>query len=390
MYQISTLNQISVKGLERFSREQFEVASDRVNPDAILCRSAKITKNDIAPTLKAIARAGAGTDKICVNECSDLGIPVFNTPGANANSVKELVVLSLLLSSRGVIKGVQFVKKLAQTHNDPTELTKAVEKGKKQFAGTEIKGKTLGVVGLGAIGSLVADIALRMGMEVLGYDPGLSIETAWKLSNKIKKMENLPTLLSNSDFVTLHLPMLESTKYMINSESLAFFKKGAKLMNFSREGIVDPDAVKAALDSGNLGRFVCDFPYHVLIEHPDVITMPHIGASTSEAEENCAVMASNQLIDFLINGNIKNSVNFPNIFLERNGGHRITFTNSNIPNMLNQVLALLAKNHINVLDMVNRSRKDVAYSIIDTEQPTPKEQIEQIAAIEGVHIVRSL
>ena len=282
------------------------------------------------------------------------------------------------------------MKKLTGRHKDPAELTKAVEKGKKNFAGTEIKGKTLGVVGLGAIGSLVAEIALNMGMDVLGYDPGLSIETAWKLSNKIQKMENFPTLLGKSDFVTLHLPMLESTKYMINSESLNFFKKGARLLNFSRAGIVDPEAVKTALDKGILSRFISDFPYHQLTNHPDVIIMPHIGASTQEAEENCAVMASDQLIDFLVNGNITNSVNFPSIYLERNSGHRLSFSNNNIPNMLNQVLGILASNRINVLDMVNKSRDNVAYSIIDTEQPVSAEIIEQIQKIEGIHIARAL
>ena len=390
MFQISTLNQISVKGLERFSRKRFEVASGRIHPDAILCRSAVITKEDLVPNLKAIARAGAGTDKICVEECSNRGIPVFNTPGANANSVKELVMLALLLSSRGVIQGVRFVDDLAKKHDIPAELTQAVEKGKKQFAGSEIKGKSIGVVGLGAIGSLVADMALRMGMEVLGFDTCLSIESAWRLSNKIKKMENLPTLLSKSDFVTLHLPMSASTRGMINSDSLSFLKKGARLLNFSRREIVDSNAVQKALDSGILSCFVSDFPDLSLIEHPSVISIPHLGASTLEAEDNCAIMASDQLIGFLVNGNIRNSVNFPNLSMERSGGHRFTFANRNIPNMLNQVLALLASNHINVLNMVNKSRKKVAYSIIDSEQPIPTAIVKQIEEIEGIHIVRSL
>ncbi len=376
--------------MERFPRERFAVVDGGENPDAILCRSAKIDRESLAPSLKAIARAGAGTDKICVEECSNRGIPVFNTPGANANSVKELVMLGLLLASREVIQGVRFVGELAGKHDTSAELTRAVEKEKKRFAGIEIKGKTIGIVGLGAIGSLVADMALSMGMEVLGFDTALSVDSAWKLSNKVKKMENLATLLARSDFLTLHVPMMDSTRHMINAESLALCKKGVRLLNFSREGIVDPQAVKRALEEGRLSRFVSDFPYRDLVGLPHVISIPHLGASTQEAEDNCAVMASDQLIDFLENGNIENSVNFPNLHMERTGAYRFTFTNLNVPTMLKQVLALLADSRINVSDMTNKSRERAASNIIDTEQPIPKETVDRIEAIEGIHIVRTL
>jgi len=337
--------------------------------------------------LRGIARAGAGVDKICVDECTVRGIPVFNTPGANANSVKELVMLALLLASRGVIRGIRFLDQLAKQTKDPDEVIKAVEKEKKNFAGSEIIGNTLGVFGLGAIGSRVAEMAMGMGMTVLGYDPGLSVEQAWKLSNQVKRIEELSTLLAKSDFVTLHLPMLESTKYMINKETLQYVKKGARLLNFSREKIVDPFAVVEALDAGRLSRFITDFPHPVLMGREDIILMPHIGASTREAEENCATMAADQLIDFLENGNIRNSVNFPNLSMERTGVCRVAFSNKNVPNMLGQVLPILASHNINVLDMLNRSRGDVAYTLLDVDTIVSEEIISKIKAIEGIYAV---
>jgi D-3-phosphoglycerate dehydrogenase len=390
MFTISTLNQIAIKGLEYFSRSNYEITSNHVDPDAIVVRSTKITPTDLKKSLLAIARAGAGTDKICVAECTTKGIVVFNTPGANANSVKELVTLALLLSSRGVLKGTQYVAELGKNEQDPKIITKAIEAGKKKYAGSELKGKTLGIVGLGAIGSLVAEIALALGMKVVGFDPGLSIDAAWKLSNKVQRMENLPTLSGRSDFVTLHLPMLATTKYMINEDSLTHFKDGAVLLNFSREGIVDSNAVEAALDSGKLKRFVADFGYVNLLGRDDVILMPHLGASTIEAEENCAVMAAEQLIDFLENGNVKNSVNFPTTHLERHGNYRLIFSNKNVPNMLGQVLALLAENRINVMDMINKSRDDMGYSLIDVESKIPQKVISEIADIEGLYSVRQI
>ncbi len=390
MHKILTMNQISPKGLDRFSREKYEVASEIGTPDAIMVRSTPIKPEDLPPSLLAIARAGAGVDKICVNDCTTKGIPVFNTPGANANSVKELVMLSLLLASRGVIRGIRFLDRLATESTDPTEITRVVEKEKKRFAGSEIINNTLGIVGLGAIGSKVAEMAMGMGMDVLGYDPSISVESAWRLPNSVERIENLPTLLAKSDFITLHIPMLESTKYMINEESLQFVKKGARLLNFSREGIVEPNAVVKALDSGSLSRFITDFPHPVLMGREDIILMPHIGASTKEAEENCATMAADQLIDFIENGNIINSVNFPRLVLERSSNHRIAFSNKNVPNMLGQVLPILAEHHINVSDMLNKSRGEIAYSILDLNEPITDEISERIKSIDGIYSLRSL
>ena len=385
MLKILTKNQISPKGLERFPLDKYEVASDISAPQAIMVRSTPINPEDISPSLLAIARAGAGVDKICVDHCTTVGIPVFNTPGANANSVKELVMLALLLASRGVVKGVRFVDKIGAELKDPAELMKAVEKEKKKFAGSEIIGNTLGIVGLGAIGSRVAEMALSMGMKVLGYDPALSVESAWRLSNKVERIENLPTLLGKSDFITLHLPMLETTKYMINEDSLKFVKRGARLLNFSREKVVDPVAVAEALDAGMLSKFITDFPHPVLIGKDGAILFPHIGASTLEAEQNCAIMAADQLMDFLENGNIINSVNFPSLSLERTGESRIGFANKNIPNMLGQVLPILAEYQINVLDMLNKSRGEVAYSLIDVDKPVTEEILTKIKRIEGIY-----
>jgi D-3-phosphoglycerate dehydrogenase / 2-oxoglutarate reductase len=388
MLKILKLNNISHKGLEKFSTEKYEIASEFRSPDAILVRSTPIKIEDLPPTVRGIARAGAGVDKICVSDCTEKGIPVFNTPGANANSVKELIMLALLLSSRGVIRGIRFLDELAKETDDPDVVIKTVEKEKKNFAGSEIIGNTLGIVGLGAIGSIVAEMAMGMGMEVLGYDPGLSVEQAWRLSNQVKRVEDLPSLLAKSDFITLHLPMLEATRYMINDDSLQHVKKGARLLNFSREKIVDPNAVVRSLDNGNLSKFITDFPHPVIMGRDDIILMPHIGASTKEAEENCATMAADQLIDFLENGNIKNSVNFPNLNMERTGPCRLAFSNNNVPNMLGQVLPILANHNINVLDMVNRSRGEVAYTLLDVDKEVSDNIVGEIASIEGVYSAR--
>ena len=388
MLKVLKLNQISAKGLKRFSSEKYEIASEFASPDAILVRSTPVRPENLPATVRAIARAGAGVDKICVDECTMKGIPVFNTPGANANSVKELITLSLLLSSRGVVRGIRCLDELAKTTDDPDVVTKTVEKEKKRFAGSEIIGRTLGIVGLGAIGSIVAEMAMGMGMEVLGYDPSLSVDQAWRLSNKVKRIKDLSALMARSDFITLHLPMLESTKYMINRDSLQSVKKGARLLNFSREKIVDPHAIVEALDNGKLSKFITDFPHPVLMGREDIILMPHIGASTKEAEENCATMAADQLIDFLENGNIKNSVNFPNLNMERTGVTRLAFSNENVPNMLGQVLPILATYEINVLDMLNRSRGSVAYTLLDVDTEVSEEIIEKIKTIDGIYGVR--
>lgn len=383
MLKIATFNNISVKGLERFNRDTYEVASEIGHPDALLLRSHKLSEAEISGTVRAIARAGAGTNNIPVDLCTEKGIPVFNTPGANANAVKELVLTALLLSSRGIINGIAYVNSLDTSQAHDT-LNAILEKEKKLFKGQEIKGKTLGIVGLGAIGSLVADMALNLGMKVLGYDPALSVEAAWRLSSQVQKMDNLQSLLSKSDYVTLHLPLLESTHHLINTDTLQYLKPGARLINFAREGIVDDQAVAAALDNNQLSQYIADFPTPALIGRKEVILMPHIGASTQEAEENCAVMAADQLKDFLENGNIVNSVNFPNLQLERTEGHRIGLANKNVPKMLGQVLSVLADNNLNVIDMLNKSRASVAYNLIDIDTQPSNEVLEALRKIEGV------
>ncbi|MFC3122264.1 phosphoglycerate dehydrogenase [Agaribacter flavus] len=387
MYKIKTFNQISSKGLERFPRSNYEVSSDASSPNAILLRSHKLHNEVLDESVLAIARAGAGVNNVPVDDCSKQGVVVFNTPGANANAVKELVLAGMLLSSRGIKAGIDHVSTL---HNitDASELHKTLEAQKKQFAGSELKGKTLGIIGLGAIGSLVADMALALGMKVVGFDPALSIEAAWRLSSEVQRAENMHALLAKCDFVSLHVPAIKPTYHMINAEALSQAKRGMVLVNFARESIVDPEAVAKALDIGTLATYVCDFPEPVFYGRKDVIAMPHIGASTAEAEENCAMMAADQLMDFLENGNIKNSVNFPNVSLARVDGQRIIFTNENVPKVLGNVLSVLADHEVNVIDMVNKSRGDLAYNIIDVEKMNNGDVIDAINSIEHVTSVR--
>jgi D-3-phosphoglycerate dehydrogenase len=388
MYRIRTLNNISEKGLARLPADHYEVSGEMSDPDAILVRSHQLTPEDAVPSLRAVGRAGAGVNNIPVADFTDKGIVVFNTPGANANAVKELVMAGLLLSCRGIIPGIEYVNTLAD-HADKAELNTLVEASKKQYKGTELKGKTLGVLGLGAIGSMVADMALQMEMNVLGYDPALSVEAAWRLSSRVEKMDNMQALFAKSDIVTLHVPALDSTKGMINAETLAQFRDGAVLLNFSREQIVDSDAIGAALDSGKISQYISDFPTPGLIGKPGVISTPHLGASTEEAEENCAVMVADQVLDFLENGNIKNSVNFPALSLERTEGcYRIALANKNVPRILGSVLSILADRNINVVDMLNKSRDDVAYNLIDIETVPDDELVQAIVGIEGVINVR--
>jgi len=389
MYKILKLNQIASKGLEIFPQDTYEIASEFSHPDAILVRSHLLTPEDVPSTLMAIARAGAGVNNIPVPACTERGIPVFNTPGANANAVKELVLAALILTSRGVAAGMNFVNTLT-TVSTPAEMSKIIEKSKKQFAGQELLGKTLGVVGLGKIGSLVADMGLQLGMEVIGFDPALSVDAAWRLPNQIQRIENLPTLLSRADYVTLHLPFLESTKDLINDNNIRFLKPGSRLLNFARGGIVNSPAVLSALDNGTLFRYATDFPEPELLGRDDVILLPHIGASTVEAEETCAVMAARQLRDFLENGNIVNSVNFPPLSLERTGGSRIAITNQNIPKMLGKITSILADSDLNVNEMLNKSRDDIAYNLIDLDSPPTKELLSALQAIDGVVNVRTV
>ena len=389
MFKILKRNQISQKGLSGFLPERYEIASEFSHPDAILVRSFQITPEDIVPSLKAIARAGAGVNNIPVAFCTERGIPVFNTPGANANAVKELVLAALILTSRDILKSIEFAKGL-QEMTDAKEMKTLVEKEKSRFKGQELQGKVLGVVGLGKIGSLVAEMGLQLGMQVVGYDPELSIEAAWRLSNQTQRMENLPTLLSRSDYISLHLPMLEPTRNMINGNNIRFFKQDARLLNFSRGEIVDTAAVISALDTGKLAQYATDFPAPGLVGRDNVVLMPHIGASTVEAEDACAIMAVNQLIEFLEHGNICNSVNFPALYLERNHGYRIAVTNKNIPKMLGKMLAMFADRNINVIEMLNKSRENIAYNLIDIETPAPPDLLEALWGIEGVINVRSL
>ena len=386
MHKVRTYNQISVKGLDRFPRESFEVGSDIGHPDAFLIRSQKLHDVAVPPSLLAVARAGAGVNNVPIPAYSQQGIVVFNTPGANANAVKELVMAGMLLSARGILPGMAYVSTL--THmNDAAEMSALLEKEKARFAGGELKGKTLGLVGLGAIGSMVADMALAMGMKVVGFDPALSIDAAWRLSNNVGRMENLQALLARADYISLHVPAIETTHHLINEAALALCKPNAVLLNFARESIVDSNAVLRALQAKKLGRYVCDFPEPHLIGRPEVIAMPHIGASTEESEENCAVMAANQLIDYLDNGNISNSVNFPAVAMDRvPGTTRITFSNDNVSGVLGQVLSVLAEHQVNVLDMMNKSRGELAYNIIDVGT-SPSDKV--MSAIKAVaHVIR--
>ena len=386
MYKVRTYNAISVKGLERFPRQSFEVGSDISQPDAFLLRSQKLQGVDVPKSLLAAARAGAGVNNVPIAEYSKLGVVVFNTPGANANAVKELVMAGMLLATRGILSGMAYVNSLTAM-TDAAEMSAHLEKEKARFAGGEIKGKTLGIVGLGAIGSMVADMALAMGMKVVGFDPALSIDAAWRLSSEVSRMENLQALLARSDYISLHVPAMEATKHLINDAALALTKPGAVLLNFARETIVDSAAVKRSLDAGKLGKYVCDFPEPDLLNHPQVIAMPHIGASTEESEENCAVMAANQLMDYLENGNIVNSVNFPAVSMGRVAGTtRITFSNDNVSGVLGHVLSVLADKKVNVIDMMNKSRGELAFNIIDVESQPADEVMAAIAAVE--HVIR--
>jgi D-3-phosphoglycerate dehydrogenase len=386
-FKLLTLNAISVKGLERLPRDSYEIASEFSAPDAILLRSHKLQPGEIASSVLAIGRAGAGTNNIPIDYCSAKGIPVFNSPGANANAVKELVAAGLLLGSRGIVQGVQWVNTLTD-HDDKGALNTLLEAQKKQFKGSEIQGRTLGVVGLGAIGSLVADMALQLGMNVIGYDPALSVEAAWRLSSQVQRAENLTSLFAKSDFITLHLPVLDSTRDLVNAELLSAVRPGTRLLNFARQEIVHEASLIDALQHGHLAAYIADFPTPALIGRDDVILMPHIGASTDEAEDNCAIMAADQLKDFLENGNIKNSVNFPALSLERTAGCRISVTNNNVPKILGSVLSVLADADINVADMLNKSRGELAYNLIDVEACPNDETLARIQAIEGVVNVR--
>ncbi|MFW5683373.1 MAG: phosphoglycerate dehydrogenase [Spirochaetota bacterium] len=380
------MNKIATKGLETLPTERFTIDDGAADPDAILVRSAKLHDEKFSPNLKAIARAGAGVNNIPIERCSENGIVVFNTPGANANSVKELVIAGMLLASRGIHEGLVWVRENARDG----DLAAAVEKEKKRFAGIEIMGKTLGVVGLGAIGVMVSNAAAALGMRVIGFDPFISIESAWGLSRSVERARSLEHLLGSSDFVTIHVPLNGDTKGMVGAEQIAAMKEGCRLLNFARGGLVDESALLGALDSGRIARYVTDFPNAEVAAHERVLAVPHLGASTDEAEENCAVMAARQLRDYLEQGTITNSVNFPACQLAPTDHQRILIANRNIPNMVGQITTILANHSINILDLLNRHRGDLAYNIIDIDGNLTAEAVEQLRAIEGVIFVRTI
>jgi D-3-phosphoglycerate dehydrogenase len=385
-FRIQTLNNISTRGLERLPRERYEVASGIDRPDAVLVRSADMHKMTLPDTVLAVARAGAGTNNIPVAALSARGIPVFNTPGANANAVKELVIASLFLGARNIGQAWLFARSRS---GDDAAIDAAVEKGKKDFVGFELPGRTLGVVGLGAIGVEVANTALALGMKVLGYDPQITVQRAWTLSASVQQALSLEDLFARSDVVTVHVPLNDATRALVNAARIALMRKGGVVLNFARGPIVDSAAVLAALDSGQLHAYVCDFPSNALKDHPRVTTLPHLGASTGEAEENCAVMAAEQLRDFLENGNIRNSVNFPEAVMPRiPGTTRLIIANSNVPNMVGQISTKLAAAGVNIADLLNKSRGEYAYTLIDADGSIDAATFAAVRAIPGVLAAR--
>ena len=388
MYKIQTLNKIDPEGLQVFPSSNYEIASDLAQPDAIVLRSFSMHEMEIPSSVKAIARAGAGVNNIPISNCTEKGIVVFNTPGANANGVKELVIAGLLLASRDIIGGVKWAKTLSEEGDKVPAL---VEKGKANYGGSEIKGKTLAVIGLGAIGVLVANAAQSLGMNVVGYDPYISVEHAWNLHHDVVRAFSIESMLAKADFITLQIPLMAETKGFINAEKLKMMKNGVKILNFARgELVIDAD-VKAAIEAGKVGAYFTDFPNAELLNMDKVVAIPHLGASTNESEVNCAIMAAEQVRNFFENGNIRNSVNFPAAEMERNGGARLLVTNKNIPNILSQITTILAQADINIDNMLNKNKGDIAYNIIDTNNELLSEEIiSKLKAIDGVFMVRAL
>jgi D-3-phosphoglycerate dehydrogenase len=387
-FQIQTLNKISAVGLDRLPPERYVTGSEIAEPDAILVRSHNMLQMRIPHSVLAIARAGAGTNNVPVKSMSERGVPVFNAPGANANAVKELVIAGMLLAARHIVPALHFTDSLK---GDDETLHKLVEDGKKHYAGIELRGRTLGIIGLGAIGRLVADSALGLGMKVIGFDPEITVDAAWSLSSQVRKAHSVEDLLKHSDFVTLHVPLLDATRNLIDEKRVQAMKTGSVLLNFSRDAIVSNDAVLAALSAKHLRAYVCDFPAGRIQNHPGVIALPHLGASTQEAEDNCAVMmVVDQLRDYLEHGNIANAVNFPNVGMPRESAFRLGIANANVPNMLGQISTTLAEAGINIHNMMNKSRGDMAYTLVDTDSAAPAGLIAKIAAIPGVLAVRDL
>ena len=385
MFKILTLNNIAREGLDRLPRDRYEVASEIGHPDAILLRSHNMHSMEIPDTVKAIGRAGAGVNNIPVDKMSTRGVPVFNAPGANANAVKELVLAGLLLAYRNICQAWDFARSV---QGDDAEINKQVEAGKKNFVGFELPGRTLGVIGLGAIGVKVANAAQQLGMKVIGYDPDITVSSAWMLSSQVKKATTIDELFSRCDAVSVHVPLLDATRGLVNADRIRVMKDGGVILNFSRDGIVDETAVVQALDAGKLYSYVCDFPSNVANKHKRILALPHLGASTKEAEDNCAIMVVDQVMDYLENGNILNSVNFPEVFMPRTDGCRIGIVNSNVPNMVGQISTAMAKENLNIIDLINKSRGDIAYTLADVEPKISDAAVKEIAGIKGVLSVR--
>ncbi len=384
---ILTLNSISPIGLKRLPAELYTVATHVQSPDAILVRSQDMHAMDIAQSVKAIGRAGTGTNNIPVAAMNKRGVPVFNAPGGNANAVKELVLAGMLLAARNLVPAIRFVDELPGADE---EVSKAVEEGKKHYTGVELPHHVLGIIGLGRVGSLIADAAIKLGMNVHGYDPEITVDAAWSLPSQVKKAHSIEEVMRNSDFVTIHVPLLDETRNLIDSKRIGLMKHGAVLLNFSREGIVDNGAVLQALGTKRLKAYVCDFPSGSFRGHPGVIALPHLGASTREAEDNCAVMVVEQVRDYLENGNVRNAVNFPDVTMVRESPYRLGIANANVPNMVGQISTAVALAGLNIHNMLNKSKKDMAYTLVDVDSPVPSQVIDRIAAIDGVLAVRYL
>lgn len=386
MYEVLTLNKIAKCGLDLLDGDVFNITDSSENPDAVILRSFSMHEMELPESLKAVARAGAGVNNIPLDKCSEKGIVVFNTPGANANAVAEITLVGLLLSSRKIVDGIQWAKTLA---GEGENVGKLVEKGKSAFVGPEIKGKTLGVVGLGAIGVKVANLAAALGMKVIGYDPYISVDAAWGLSRAVKKSADIKMMVSQCDYITMHLPLNDATKGMMNEELFDCMENGTRLLNFARGGLVDNNALKAAIASGKIACYVTDFPSEETLGMDNVINIPHLGASTPESEDNCAVMAANELSEFMCLGNIKNSVNFPNCEMAMESKYRVTVAHKNIPNMLSAFSKIFADENINIVNMMNKSKKDNAYTIVDVDS-VPDDLEQRISAVDGVYKVRTI
>jgi D-3-phosphoglycerate dehydrogenase len=384
--EILVINQISQIGLKRFPAEAYSVVKEAKDPEAILVRSADLHKYEFGPSLRAVGRAGAGVNNIPVPALSKRGVPVFNAPGANANAVKELVIAGILIAARNLAPALEFTRNLEVSG----DLDKRVEDGKKQFAGSELPGHTLGVIGLGKIGSLVADAAIRLGMNVQGYDPHITVEAAWSLPSQVKRAASIDELIRSSHFVSLHVPLGEKTRHLINGKNVELFRGGAVLLNFSREGIVAEDAVLKGLKSHHLKWYVTDFPTGDLLGHPGVIALPHLGASTREAEDNCAIMVADQVRDYLEHGNLQNAVNFPDASMPREAPYRVAIANANVPDMLGRISHVLGRRKINIHNMLNKSRGEMAYTLVDADSPVPADAVTELSELNGVLAVRYL